>query len=815
MKVRNIFRNNMLAGLLLILLVPSAHSEPWPTTQFEVIESSNFEESGNPNWLAGNFDLIDDDASIPLTPALKALIEQYLSAVATQYKSWGLPAPHIDLVERADGAKAYRVQYYDLNDGYAFFGPKCGSTKVSTIHLNAKKLTRNGSITNKGYVDMAHEFFHAVEGNSNIRLDACGKGIEYGKWITEGLAEAIGQDMAWQLVGSKGTASGSINPQRRPLAVPLNSDGIAEYQSSSFWRYLAELKYLSTPKNAASKPGPEKPAGFEQGNTGTDYSYVAGLFEKPISGKGPAKELEWLEGHLKTSFKSELSHIYIDFVSVLAQYGLYRVEGQSSRFEIDVLWRDNVFEVGGSKGNGVTCEPMSIGLSAKHATLNVELAKVATRCIELDVGDTGTPLAWNVEVVAENETLLKQVRMGMAGGKEIFTSGVFKLQKNSSGATVEWAVTLEPGKKQYLLLANVAKSPWRTESQTVQLFLTLEGRQDNLAPSQPGTRTSTGHSPDATPGPAGADDARQQSSAEMGYQPIGSGSADWSYEDATEFCTRKSRAKGNCHTEAELVFTTAAPPNLMIAQLGNASQAMNTMSGDAAGMMRFMEFEDATDGTKLELRVPDIDYGFTGTINGVAFTVSGTHESAGLRAWKTSAISPTPPCIWGNPNGRVTIEEFSPHILRGHYEANLISAELLPDDFRGRCPVKSVVKQLSGSFVVAVPWMDDNRQVEDTSWLREDLGVDLSQDMPFDFSIDMDVPDDEAPVIRVGDDIVTESDHEDCTCSCAEYQKGLKVTQSMMMGGSAMPSGETMRLLTCSSYCLAEVMKKDCQLDLN
>jgi len=813
-----------------------AQYEPWPTTQFEVIESSNFPESRNANWLAGNFDLIDDNASIPLTPALKTLIEQYLSAVATEYKAWGLPAPHIDIVQRADGVSAYRVQYYDFEDAYALFGPKCGATEVSTIHLNATKLTLNGSITKKGYVDIAHELFHSVQGNSIIKLDACEKGIEYGKWITEGLAEAIGQDMAWQLAGNRGSASGSINPQHRwgmrtygrPLAVPLNSDGLAEYQSSSFWRYLAELKYLSTvKKSGAFKPGPEKPAGFEQGNTGTDYTYTTSFFEEPISGKGPAKELEWLAGHLKSSFKSELSHIYIDFVSVMAQYGLYRVDGQKSLSERDALWRENVFLVGGSDGNGVTCEPMSIGLSARHATLNVELEKVATRCIELDVGDTGTPLAWNIEVVAENETLLKQVRMGMAGGKEVFTSGAFKLQKNSSGATTEWSVTLASGRKQYLLLANVAKSPWRTEAQTVQLFLTLEGRQDNLAPSQPGARTSAGSSQDITPGPAGAADARQRSSAEMGHQPIGSGSARWSYEDATEFCTRSSRGKGNCHTVGKLVFTTAAPPNLMMAQFGgNPANPMNMMSGDTAGMMRFMEFEDATDGTKLELRIPDIDFGFTGTIKGVAFKVSGANESAGLRAWKTTAVSPTTPCIWGNPNGRVTIEEFTPHILRGRYEANLISAKLMPNDFRGRCPVKPVVKQLSGSFVVAVPWMDDNRQAEDMSWVKEDFGIDLNQNMPFDFSIDMDEPGDDTPVIGMGDGIFTEPDvdrieegeeygREDCTCSCEEYQKGLTVAQSMMMGGSAIPDEETMRLLTCSSYCLADVMQKGCQLNLN
>jgi len=843
-----IFKNNtkIIISLLLLLLPSAAWSDPWPTTQFEVITGSVFDGSNNKNWIADNFEGADDSASVPLTPALKTLIENYLFAVSTEFEAWGLPAPRLDIMERADGVNAYRVQYYDPGDGYALFGPNCTTTERSTIHINAKRFTQNGRITNKGYIDLAHELFHAVETNSTFGRSECGKTGKNGKWITEGIAEAIGQDISWQIIGFNNRNMEAINQQHRwgmrtygqPLAVPFQNGSILEYQTSSFWRYLAELKYLQLAEskggiNKTAKPGPDKVANFDQGKTNTDYRYVVSLLKESVPGKGPDAELKWLEKHLETNFNSELSHIYINFVSVLAEYGRYRVEGQLSRAERETLWRKNVFWLNETADNSVSCEPMLISLSTTHITLDVDLGKVATRCIELDVGDTGTPLVWIAGVVAKNDTLLKQVRLGMAGGRQVITSGAIKPLEQASGHMASWGLLLESNRKQYLLLANVAQEPWLSKPQTIQLHLSLEGLGGDLATSQPGTGESSSTSQPA-PGPAGAAETRQQSSEKMGYQSLGAGSASWSYQDATEFCTRKTRARGNCHTDATLSFRTAAPPNLALPHLAGpdamgsmGSQMMNIMSGGSANMMHFMEFEDGSDGTSVEMVIPDIDYGFKGTIGGVDIKVSAAHESAGLRAWKTTAVSPTAPCIWGNPTGRVTIDEFTPHILRGRYEAALISTELPPAGFRGRCPTKPVVKQVSGTFAVAAPWMDDNRQAEDMTWVHEDIGTSLNEVMPMGANIEMGETEGEAPTIRMGGNVVTESDFdrledeadeygpEDCKCTCEEYQQGLKVTRKMMMGGTGLPEGETMRLLTCSSYCLADVLKRGCQLELD
>ena len=65
------------------------------------------------------------------------------------------------------------------------------------------------------------------------------------------------------------------------------------------------------------------------------------------------------------------------------------------------------------------------------------------------------------------------------------------------------------------------------------------------------------------------------------------------------------------------------------------------------------------------------------------------------------------------------------------------------------------------------------------------------------------------------EDQADEYSREDCECTCAEYQQGMQATRQMMMGGSGLPEGEVMRLLTCTSYCLADVMALDCELNLD
>jgi len=833
MPIKPVFQMCLIAILLPTLWIPSAWAEQWPTTRFEVIQGSDFDGTVKKALIADAYSGAFDIPTVPLTPELKTLIEQYLTAVSTEYEEWGLPAPFMDIIKRPDGSDAYRVQYYDTGGPYALFGPACSTVKRSTIHLNASKLTRKGRITNKGYVDLAHELFHATQRASAFGRSDCNNNVTHGEWVTEGLAEAIGQDVAWEIIGHNNRGMELLDQQQRwglrnyskPLNIPLRSHRDDKYQSSSFWRYLAELKYQQLLKrsgniNGGAKPGPDKHQQFEQGETGTDYSYTAKLLSAPM---GSTSELAWLEGFLESNFGATLSHIYIDFVSVLAEYGRYRVEGELSLTQREAAWRNNAFKYTTADAS-VSCVPVSIGLSVRSVSLTVDLDKVSTRCIELDVGDTKTPLRWVTQVVAQSKEVLMQVRLGMAGGQDTITSQEMNPLAKSSGIMATAFVTLQPNLKQYLLVANVADDPWRTKAQTVQLYLTLEGSIDNVMASKAGTVSPVDTPANHTPGPAGATQAHQQATEEIGHQPLGVGTADWAYNDATEFCTRKSRARGNCQTQSTLTFKSDTSANNFLYDLSlNAIGNVNSMADGLAGMKRAMEFEATNDGTKLELVIAGIDYGFKGTIKGVDVRVSGANESAGLRAWRTTAISPTAPCVWGDPTGRVTIEEFTPHILRGTYEAALISSELPPADFRGKCPKKSVVKQATGSFVVAAPWMDDHRNTTDMSWMREDIDTNLNEVMPLGMSIEMSETEGAEPTVTMGGNVVQESDFdgtgeygtEDCKCTCEEYQKGMIAMRQMMMGGAASSPSETMHLLACTDYCAANIAKLNCTIEMD
>ena len=200
----------LLASLLAALLAPGVQADSWPTTQFDVFEGIPEEK-----WLSDDYEEVATPASNRLTPALKKEIEQYMSSVAKKYQALALPAPRLPIVLLEDGSTAYRIHYYDHDHSYALFGPLCAPVAGTSIHLNARKMSQNGRITKKGYNDLAHELFHAVETQTVFARDACALGIDHGKWITEGLAEAIGQDTAWELVGHTGRGAGTIDPQHR------------------------------------------------------------------------------------------------------------------------------------------------------------------------------------------------------------------------------------------------------------------------------------------------------------------------------------------------------------------------------------------------------------------------------------------------------------------------------------------------------------------------------------------------------------------------------------------------------------------------
>ncbi|MEM1434304.1 MAG: hypothetical protein AAGG11_09640, partial [Pseudomonadota bacterium] len=395
----------LVAALLFQLTLP-ALAAPWPTTEFEVFEGTPFRSSESYlEYLAkesAGWAEYETEASVPLTPTLRALIEGMLRDTALLLDRQGFPPPKYDPpVERDDGKRAWRIYYYDFpkeQDDLARYVHDCFDGR-DHIAINAGRFTRNGQMTPKSYGDLAHELFHAVQASMPMGRMNCEDAV--GDWITEGQAEAFGHDMARQLRGLE-INNRKVRWGRRSYAKPLSAadqgddatDGI-DYQSSSFWRYLAERYHLrqSNLSGPQALPGPDLPS-----NYGTDYSYLLELYQRHITRVNPLGELNWLDAGLRKVFTSKLAiaasggkakaknlrQVYTEFLAVYADYGQYRARGKQSTAAGARTWLE---ESMATTGSAASCPKVEIdGALRSDVRTTLALGAAATACLEIQTG---------------------------------------------------------------------------------------------------------------------------------------------------------------------------------------------------------------------------------------------------------------------------------------------------------------------------------------------------------------------------------------------------------------------------------------------
>lgn len=814
------FRFALLSLLALSILSSSLFAAQWPTTRFVA-------HQGTPN--AGLFDdILPIDP--PLTPEVAADLEDYLNSIALELQQ-DFPAPALQqntqIEDGPAGPPAYMVYYYDAGDDFGTavyaFNPDCKNPETGTIRINASGFIDNGRISTKGYVDLAHELFHAIQMSTRVGKENCES--RYGHWILEGQAEAFGQDMAMKF---RHTASqnplvrwGGRPTYNTTLYIKPDPGGNLSrqaYQTSSFWRYLAEAWHLRETVKVGSKPGPDLDA-----NYGTNYAYLADLMDQSIPGQGEAAEMEWIDSWLQSNFQAGLYRVYTDFVAVLAQYGRYRFKGSKSPEETETRWRNTVF--GGKIESGVpapACKTISLKPEDAVAVQPVSLESTATQCIELDVGAFDTPKTFNINVVAQDKTGLRQVRLAMAGGQQTQMGTLIKELPGSSGVSATWLLELNNNKKQYLLLTNVAKEAEKTRKQVVTVHFALSKYDPSEKPA-PFRSSKAKTVPVATPppGPAGAQQAREIRHAQMVSSTSGLGSTGWSYTTRPDRCLSPRKWRVECDSVAAISLSVTRPPDMgadvatdfSTGFLDRMLEAVPT--ADFTEVARFEDYIFDSPGVSIGLGVPGIDYGFTGVVTDAIIEVNGGLGNPDLVSLGPQPLDPQPPCAYGPPVGKVTIEEFTPHVLRGNYSAALVEGGS-PRGVR-TCPPKSVVKTVSGSFVIASPIMMDERYEEDTSWLEEEMMDQIGGMMPpgMDFTAPPPATAPSTPTPSSGPgssggyDDLDEVTADDCACTCDEFRKGMQSAQNLMNSIDGEPESEAMRLMVCMSFCAAELVNCD------
>lgn len=471
-----------LALLLLLSAWPLAVNAEWTTTRFEVFFGSPW-TSNNPGVVSSgrivegigipsDWWTLDEAQPRPafIPEATVAEVELYLREVAEWMEAAGFNEPELEpLVEGSDGQLAYRIYLHDMQTGVpARYGNACleGQLRqyievdIEAGADNGFVINGSGRITDKGYQDLAHELFHAVQAAYPLFDGNC----DLGDWIVEGQAQAVGADAALALrkVNTRDPAYWGARRYHEPLwvqddppcpasgACPARNDA---YWTASLWRYLGEMQTLK-----GQYPGP---AFIEP-----DYSYLHRFLIRPLGGPpSEANELEWLDhnvSHTNFGFGKSLDRVYATFATTFASYPDTR-QAQSTAPNASKRgqWQDLLFD---------GCQPVAINPDQTPVTVTMDLAIVSAACLRLEATAGGVK-AVSVTAHHDGSGAYADLWVGTQQGQAVGKPLEVRVLENEFA---EWRfrVDFEPGEETLMVISNVAADAEETGAQIIDLRLT-------------------------------------------------------------------------------------------------------------------------------------------------------------------------------------------------------------------------------------------------------------------------------------------------------------------------------------------------------
>lgn len=647
--------------------------------------------------------------STPIDAENVAQLEHDLNQVARRYEMLGFPKPVIDyLTEDGSSFQAFVYNYSDALPAAGYL-QRCEEQKYrSYFYIDSSRLLNNGKIADKFYEHLAHELFHAIQSNYPLFKNNCA----LGDWITEGTAEFMGIEMARRLRGIK-----DENPRVRmggrtysnALRVgrvhPGHERRNSAYWTSSLWRYIGE--HIAAARGGgraqAKATNPRDPFNPE-------LRYLNKLFNRNLAEKpSENSELDWLDNGLKDIIGINLGRIYPNFITTFASYVPERAGADKPEY-VD-WWQRWLF--GG-------CPQVSLSPAKLEASIPLDLPKVAAGCVILDIDvPDSADLMFHVDNLDRQD--LRALSLGTAQGDKVGKSDIFELDEGTGKYFGAWKFRVPTDERQLFVISNVSRKASDTRAQQPVLQVTLASWESNMiqpSKGQPAARPAPPRQNRQNPDPTAVRNAKafREGAQTLSSHVISGGTASRRSKEppcADAFVYLACGPRTN--------ITLSLLPTGAISSLGyvtgtgsSGAQVLNFFAGLAeAGpvgvsqdwnqaMMKLAEME----GSSVNISIPLIDYGFTGSYDNAHLVVSGK----GRKAYK--AIGPRDnipgPGVAYRLSGNVTIEKYTPYILKGQFSGGLVDVEN-PKAGGGDDPAALVVRNVAGSFHIAGPWQGDRR----------------------------------------------------------------------------------------------------------
>jgi len=580
-----------------------------------------------------------------------------------------------------------------------------------------------------------------------------------------------------------------------------NSD--ATYRTQSIWRYFSELDYRRR------LPGRQQPPGIADGLVDVHYGYLAYLLSRQPAPRDCRtndnrcpEEIEWLNASLLAyqRFQQSLRRLYPQFVISLAAYGEDggrashdpRATGIGSAY-----WRDRT--LGGCAY--LTIRATNGETEGRVAREKLRFRGITARCLVVRAEGFRSEFGAVMGVRASDAERLNQVIFGIAGDVRSATPVIVGEDRATGATHTSWPIRLSSNHDNVFVFTNVNMLPQATLDHDLDVTITAPG--SDTSASRESVPTSGGASPPEAP----------------------------TGELRDDMDGRMERAAPRLTADGPVATGLQRRPgrNEMRVTLRIIPDALNValeVNGGTGGLEQVLAFGIASgaitasdpvvaaahrraaeiDGASIALSFPLIDYGFTG-----AFDEAEVHFSR-AEGHRLEALGPTDsdpgPRRDMRASGHVTIEEYSPAVLRGSFTAELVDPT---EDLRGVQPSYAVVRSVEGRFVVASPWREDERlEVGPSASMEFDAMEDMVTIVP-GLTPGMNVPglptlpqpgsDGSGPSSSSSSSSSVWATPGGCDCSCEAFDRVQEVSDQMSASGRQ-PSAEEQRIIMCSMQCM-------------
>lgn len=734
-------------AFLLLGTTARAADTTWPTTRFKVHVGSPY--VGDMTNIGSNIHLYEQENFFGIEEHSIHLFEAALEEAAEWYKQKGFPPPALEPLVNTENGLAYQVYVCDRNfvesnwddllnvtnmynsitkSDYSTCGysaaenktdvggyfPLCGndSTRTRFFQINHRlALDDNGNLNEAGYTTIAHEMFHAI--HSNTPMGRANTDCTIPKWIGEGLADAIAYDIAqelWSNMYSEEPSDGhvikrfgyraySTNLHRSDTVDSFGQIGLPMdfgYQTSSFWRYVAD-----------SYPRKWKVLVTEKGN-----NKAPGLLDIPIEGDpGWQSEVDWLDKGLRGKFNHGLQYMHPMFLANLthrvAPFSRYR--GTPAEDNVD-HWTERLFG---------PCEVVNL-TGKKIQTVSVFLETLSTKCVRVEsVGTTGLV---QISFIAgsNDQKLLEDISFGKSGTTLVTrASPVTQTTYGPTQNTAIWPTFHQDGSKSAVyLVSNVSSKPSTTTPRDFKFDVVMPGNSNSA-------RATVPWPPKAAPPPQKASyeknakslSRQKAATTKMVQEQMNLDKR--SLNPNVNASNRIHRAPKAAECGDPFKYMPCGPqmtislgihpgtyiiPGSTNTAGGMAGQAMSGLQAMAQtsafdAQQRVQELTgvmEGIDGSEVSITMPLVDYGYSGSFDRAAITVnmSGNRSCTAIGPPDQTGMTPL--------TGKVTIEEYSPSVLIGSFSAALV--ESVEGGYQSCGTV-------SGQFTSVAPFLGDERTV--------------------------------------------------------------------------------------------------------